>query len=99
MDQFAALDGDFSRRTFMTLSWEVLSHPDLGWTYGLYAAAATEPDLANAIRGVLETSSDRIDGAVHAVVAENYDFPAADVANIVNLVTWVMQGLALSEMA
>jgi AcrR family transcriptional regulator len=99
VDQFIALNGERSRRSLMTLSWEVLSHPELQWTYGLYAAAATETNLANAIREVLETNSDRIDDAVHAVVTENGDFPATDVANIVNLVTWVMQGLALSDMA
>jgi AcrR family transcriptional regulator len=99
VDQFLALDGKRDRRSFMTLLWEVLSHPELGWTYGLYAAASTEPDLANAIRPVLETNSDRIDSAVHAVVVEHADFPAQDVPNIINLATWVMQGLALSEMA
>jgi AcrR family transcriptional regulator len=99
VDQFVALEDKRDRRSLIALSWGVLSHPELAWTYGLYAAAATEPDLANAIRDVLETNSDRIDSAVHAVVAENGDFPASDIANIVNLVTWVMQGLALSDMA
>jgi AcrR family transcriptional regulator len=98
VDQFVVLDGDLHRRSLMTLLWEVLSHPELVWTYGLYAAAATEPALANAIRPVLEKHSEHIDCAVHAVVAESAVVPVDDVANIVNMVTWVMQGLALSEM-
>jgi AcrR family transcriptional regulator len=98
VDQFAALQGDLGRNSLMTLLWDVLSHPELAWTYGLYAAACTEPNLSEAIRPVLESHSEHIESAVHAVVAQNAGVPFGDVANIVNMLTWVMQGLALSEM-
>jgi AcrR family transcriptional regulator len=97
-DQFAALDGNVTRKTGLQLVWDVMAHPELAWTYEVYGAAAHDPALAVALRPVMLTHSTDIESVAAAVVQEQAGVPAADVAKVVNLLAWVMQGLVLSDL-
>jgi AcrR family transcriptional regulator len=97
-DQFIALDGNVTRKTLLQLVWDVMAHPELAWTYEVYGAAAHDPALAVALRPVMLAHSTDIESVAAAVVQEQAGVPAADVAKVVNLLAWVMQGLVLSDL-
>jgi AcrR family transcriptional regulator len=97
-DQFMALDGTVSRKMLLQLVWDVMAHPELAWTYEVYGAAAHDPALAAALRPVMLAHSADIESVAGAVVQDRAGIPAADVAKVVNLLAWVMQGLVLSDL-
>jgi AcrR family transcriptional regulator len=97
--RFDEVKDRLDRRSLMELLWNVLSHPELAWTYGLYAAAATDTQLNFVLRPVLEAHSEHIDEATVSVVVSNGRINAAEAKRATNLVTWSMQGLVLSDMA
>jgi AcrR family transcriptional regulator len=97
-ERFVSLEGDVSRKELLQLVWEVMAHPELAWTYEVYGAAAHDATLAAVLRPVMLAHSHDIEFVVRAVVEEKAGIPAADVAKVVNLLAWVMQGLVLSDL-
>jgi AcrR family transcriptional regulator len=97
-DRFVSFEGEVSRQALLQLVWEVMAHPELAWTYEVYGAAAHDPALAAALRPVMLAHSHDIEVVARAVVEEKAGIPAADVAKVVNLLAWVMQGLVLSDL-
>ncbi len=97
--RFDELKETLDRRSLMDLLWNVLSHPELAWTYELYAAAATDVQLNVVLRPVLVEHSEHIDDATISVVASRGGISATEAKRATNLVTWSMQGLVLSNMA
>jgi AcrR family transcriptional regulator len=97
--EFEAIKDTINRRTLMEMLWNVLAHPELRWTYELYAAAATDEELSRLIRPVLLANSDNIDKFARSVIAQTGYISADDATKAANLLTWVMQGLVLNDMA
>ena len=49
------------RRTVMSKMWDVLSHPELRWTYELYAASAHDAVLHAKLRDVIMRHGSTVD--------------------------------------
>jgi AcrR family transcriptional regulator len=97
---FAVLsEKPFTRRDIMESLWEVLNHPELRWTYELYAAAGHDGVLRSAVSPVLEHHSTRIDDVAESFAATTGVLPVKDVHDAVNLVTWSLQGVVLNSLA
>lgn len=88
-----------TRRGLLTMMWEVLGHPELRWTYELFAASAHNPVLHGKLRGVITSHGAIIDEFAEEYVRVTGLADPADARRIVNLITWAMQGLVLNDMA
>jgi AcrR family transcriptional regulator len=86
------------RRTLLTMLWELLSHPEMAWTFELFAAAYTDQELRAAIAPVLNAHTEQVDTLGAAVMSEFGAVPMEDARYAIDLATWSMQGLILRNM-
>jgi AcrR family transcriptional regulator len=87
------------RRALLTLLWELLSHPEMAWTFELFAAAYTDVELRATIAPVLNAHTEQVDTVGVSVMSHFGSMPLEDARYAINLATWSMQGLVLRDMA
>jgi AcrR family transcriptional regulator len=87
------------RRSLLTLLWELLSHPEMAWTFELFAAAYTDLELRTTIAPVLNAHTEQVDTVGVSVMSHFGAMPLEDARYAINLATWSMQGLVLRDMA
>ncbi len=87
------------RKTLITMLWELLSHPEMAWTFELFAAAYTDIELRTTIAPVLNAHSQQVDGVGVSALSEFGSIPIEDARNVADLMTWAMQGLILRNMS
>jgi AcrR family transcriptional regulator len=85
-------------RGLLTMIWDLLSHPEMAWTFELFAAAHTDHELRATIAPVLTAHTDQVDALGVAVMSEFGSIPPEHFVQAINLVTWSMQGLILRSM-
>lgn len=91
--------GAVDRLSLLTMLWELLSHPEMAWTFELFAAAYTDHELRTTIAPVLQEHSQQVDIAASSVMVEFGGITPEDAVMAINLATWSMQGLVLRDMA
>jgi AcrR family transcriptional regulator len=86
------------RRGLLTLLWELLSHPEMAWTFELFAAAYTDRELRATIAPVLNAHSEQVDTVGISVMSHFGSMSLEEARWAINLATWSMQGLVLRDM-
>ncbi len=86
------------RRVMLEMVWRVLSQEKLRWTYELYGAAHTDPELRRVIQPVLAANSDMIDQVGTTIMVEVAGIRPQDARNALNVMIWSMQALTLRNM-
>lgn len=92
-----ALQLPLERGVMLSMLWRLVSNDELLWTYEAYAAASTDPVLRSTIKPLLDSNSALIDDAALDILTEA-GIPAADVQQMIDLVIWTMQAVALRNM-
>ncbi len=96
-EQFSALTRPIDLRTVLEGLWDLLSHPQLRWTYELISAAGADSELRVAIEPVLEWYA-KIADAAGAEVLRELGTPENMVEIAIDSVTWAMQALVTRNM-
>ncbi len=97
-ERFVALELPIERRALFEMLWELISHPEMGWTYELFAAANTDAKLRAQIAPILNAHTEEVDDIAVAVVSDAFGMSAHEAISAINLSTWAMQGLVLRDM-
>jgi AcrR family transcriptional regulator len=98
-DRFSALQAPVERRKLLVMLWELIAHPDMAWTFELFAAAYTDEQLRQTIAPVLNAHTETVDSLAIAVASEIAGISERDAGFAINLATWAMQGLVLRNMS
>jgi AcrR family transcriptional regulator len=98
IERVGSIEAPFDRRDLLLALWELLSHNELAWTYELYAASSTDPELRAAITPTLNAHTAEVDELAVVVLRDMAGIEPSDALNAINLSTWAIQGLVLRNM-
>jgi AcrR family transcriptional regulator len=97
INAYSALEAPIGRHSLVSMLWTLLSNEELLWTYELFAAANTDHELRKVIRLVSEEHAAVIEEAMFAA-SRAMNVPISHMRQLINVVTWAMQGLVLRDM-
>ena len=97
IERVGSIETPFDRRDLLLALWELLSHQEMAWTYELYAASSSDPELRAAITPTLNAHTAEVD-ELAVVVLREAGIDSSDALNAINLSTWAIQGLVLRNM-
>ena len=98
IEGISAVPQPVQRRQLLETLWELLSHHELAWTYELFAASYSDPELRKAIAPTLNAHTNEVDALAIVVLRDMAGIASKDALLAINLATWAMQGLVLRNM-
>jgi AcrR family transcriptional regulator len=98
IESISVLPQPVERRQLLDTLWELLSHHEMAWTYELFAASYSDPELRAAIAPTLNAHSNEVDELAVVVLRDMAGIAPEDALLAINLSTWAMQGLVLRNM-
>jgi AcrR family transcriptional regulator len=98
IESVSSLPQPVVRRELLKTLWVLLSHHEMAWTYELFAASYSDPELRAAIAPTLNAHTAEVDELAVVVLRELAGIDPRDALMAINLSTWAMQGLVLRNM-
>ncbi len=96
--EYTALPPPHNLKVSLELLWRALSDERISWTYELFAALKTDPQLRDTIGAALDESSRVLDETSEFIMRQIGRVPEVDASATISVAIWAFQGLVLRDM-
>ncbi len=96
--EYEEMKAPFDRRVLVEILWRLLSDNRIAWTYELFGAMKTDPQLQEIVGPVLHANSLVIDELAATIGITAGRLPREDADIVVGTIIWSLQGLILRNM-